>query len=129
LLEQAAGGAIIFASSVAGLRGLPFLSHYAASKHGLVGLTRSLANELAIHQIRVNSIHPHGVRTDMTNMSELFPLLEQHASTLAPIFMSSLPGQYSEPEDIAAAVAWLASGEARHVTGIQLPIDLGTLTR
>ncbi len=56
-------------------------------------------------------------------------LVQEYATTLAPIFMGSLPDQISRPEDIANAVAWLASDEARHVTGIQLPVDLGTLIR
>lgn len=128
LLEQGTGGSIIITSSVAGLRGLPFLGAYVASKHGIVGLARTMANELGQHGIRVNTLHPHGVATGMT-VDDLQPLIGQHAATLGPIFMQSLPDQVSQPEDMAAAVAWLASDEARHVTGIQLPVDLGTLTR
>lgn len=128
LIEQGTGGSIIITSSVAGLRGLPFLGHYVASKHGVVGLARTMANELGQHNIRVNTLHPHGVATGMT-VPDMQPLLAQYASTLGPIFMQSLPDQVSQPEDMAAAVAWLASDEARHVTGIQLPVDLGTLNR
>ncbi|MGA9873027.1 MAG: mycofactocin-coupled SDR family oxidoreductase [Rhodococcus sp. (in: high G+C Gram-positive bacteria)] len=128
LLEQGTGGAIVMTSSVAGLRGLPFLAHYAASKHGTVGLCRSMANELGQYGIRVNTVHPHGVATGM-QPNEMMELIGEHGATLGPIFMGSLPDPVSEPEDIAAAVAWLASDEARHVTGIQLPVDLGTLTR
>ncbi|MGB3369028.1 MAG: mycofactocin-coupled SDR family oxidoreductase [Rhodococcus sp. (in: high G+C Gram-positive bacteria)] len=128
LLEQGTGGSIVMTSSVAGLRGLPFLAHYAASKHGIVGLCRSMANELGQYGIRVNSIHPHGVETGM-QPTEMMALIGEHGATLGPIFMGSLPDPVSQPEDIAAAVAWLASDEARHVTGIQLPVDLGTLTR
>jgi SDR family mycofactocin-dependent oxidoreductase len=128
LLEQGTGGSIIITSSVAGLRGLPFLGAYVASKHGIVGLARTMANELGQHGIRVNTLHPHGVATGMT-VDDLQPLIGQYAATLGPIFMQSLPDQVSQPEDMAAAVAWLASDEARHVTGIQLPVDLGTLTR
>jgi len=128
LLEQGTGGSIIITSSVAGLRGLPFLGHYAASKHGVVGLARSMAVELGQHNIRVNTIHPHGCATGMI-VKDMFPLIEQYASTLGPIFMGTLPDPVSQPEDIANAVAWLASDESRHVTGIQLPIDLGTLLR
>ena len=128
LLEQGTGGSIVFTSSVAGLRGLPFLAHYSAAKHGVVGLTRSMASELAQHNIRVNSVHPFGVETGL-HVNELPALLEEYATTLAPIYMQSLPDSKSLPADIADAVAWLASDEARHVTGIQLPIDLGTLLR
>ncbi|SNT05781.1 mycofactocin-coupled SDR family oxidoreductase [Rhodococcoides kyotonense] len=128
LLEQGTGGSIVLTSSVAGLRGLPFLAHYAASKHGIVGLCRSMANELGQYGIRVNTVHPHGVETGM-QPADMMELLSEHGAALGPIFMGSLPDTISQPEDIAAAVAWLASDEARHVTGIQLPVDLGTLTR
>jgi SDR family mycofactocin-dependent oxidoreductase len=128
LIQQGTGGSIIITSSVAGLRGHPFLAHYAASKHGVVGLAKSMAVELGQHNIRVNTIHPHGVNTGMTP-GEMHELIMQNATTLAPIFMGTLPDPVSEPEDIADAVAWLASSESRHVTGIQLPIDLGTLLR
>jgi SDR family mycofactocin-dependent oxidoreductase len=128
LIEQGTGGSIIITSSVAGLRGLPFLGHYAASKHGVVGLAKTMANELGSHNIRVNTIHPNGVATGM-RVSDMVPFFEKYAATLGPIFMGALPDPISQPEDIANAVAWLASDEARHVTGIQLPIDLGTLVR
>ena len=128
LIEQGTGGSIIITSSVAGLRGLPFLADYAASKHGVTGLAKTLANELAQFSIRVNTIHPHGVATGM-QPAEMFELTQRYAATLGPIFMGSLPDPVSQPEDIAAAVAFLASDESRHVTGIQLPVDLGTLAR
>ncbi len=128
LIAQGTGGSIIITSSVAGLRGLPFLAHYAASKHGVVGLARSMANELGQHGIRVNTVHPHGVATGMT-VPDMQPLMAEHAATLGPIFMQSLPDPIAQPEDIADAVAWLASDESRYVTGVQLPVDLGTLTR
>jgi NAD(P)-dependent dehydrogenase (short-subunit alcohol dehydrogenase family) len=128
LLEQGTGGSIIITSSVAGLRGLPFLADYAASKHGVVGLARTMANELGQHGIRVNTIHPHGVEAGM-RPAEVFQLAQQHSTTLAPMLMGALPDPISQPEDIANAVAWLASDEARHVTGVQLPVDLGILGR
>jgi NAD(P)-dependent dehydrogenase (short-subunit alcohol dehydrogenase family) len=59
----------------------------------------------------------------------MFELAQQYATTLAPMLMGALPDPISQPEDIANAVAWLASDEARHVTGIQLPVDLGILGR
>ncbi|WP_051461675.1 mycofactocin-coupled SDR family oxidoreductase [Tomitella biformata] len=127
LLAQGTGGAIVFISSVAGLRGLPLLADYAAAKHGVVGLAKTLANELAEYRIRVNTVHPHGVSTDLTT-PELFPQLE-HRPELGPLYMGSLPTPVSTSDDIAAAVAWIASDEARHVTGIQLPVDLGRTNR
>lgn len=128
LIEQGTGGSIIITSSVAGLRGLPFLAHYAASKHGVVGLAKSMANELGQHNIRVNTVHPHGVATGM-QPARMSQLIQENAATLGPIFMGTLPDFISQPEDIAAAVAFLASDDSRHITGVQLPVDLGTLIR
>ncbi|MET0455799.1 MAG: mycofactocin-coupled SDR family oxidoreductase [Mycobacterium sp.] len=128
LIDQGSGGSIVMTSSVAGLRGLPFLGHYAASKHGVVGLCKSMANELGQYDIRVNTIHPHGVATGMTP-PEMHQLIAENATTLGPIFMGALPDEISQPDDIANGVAWLASDEARHVTGIQLPLDMGTMLR
>lgn len=128
LIEQGRGGSVVITSSVAGLRGLPFLGAYVASKHAVVGLARTMAVELGRFNIRVNTVHPHGVATGMT-VDDLMPLVQEHVAILGPIFMQTLPDQVSQPEDIAAAVAWLASDDARHVTGVALPVDLGTLVR
>jgi NAD(P)-dependent dehydrogenase (short-subunit alcohol dehydrogenase family) len=114
---------------VAGLEGQPFVGHYAASKHGVVGLCRSLANELGEYNIRVNSVHPVGVNTEMVRDPDLFPLITEAATTLAPLFMNTLPFDFIEPEDVAGLVAFLASDEAKFMTGSQVPIDLGTLSR
>lgn len=128
MIAQGRGGAIVVTSSVAGLRGLPFLADYVASKHAITGLARTVANEVAVHRIRVNTIHPASVPTGMTT-PELFPLVVEDAHTLGPIFMNALPVSHTEPEDIAAAVAWLCSDEASTVTGVALPLDMGTLIR
>jgi SDR family mycofactocin-dependent oxidoreductase len=126
MLDQATGGAIVFTSSVAGLRGLPLVADYVAAKHGVTGLAKGLANELAKYRIRVNSVHPHGVNTDLK--PGLREIIEQD-SELGALYMGTLPDQVSEAEDIAAAIAWMASDEARHVTGVQLPVDLGRTNR
>jgi SDR family mycofactocin-dependent oxidoreductase len=128
MIEQGTGGAIIFTSSVAGLRGLPYLAGYVAAKHGVTGLAKTLANELAEYRIRVNTVHPHGVQTGLT-VPELFPMISEASPTLSTLYMGQLPDPVSQADDIAAAVAWLASNEARHVTGIQLPVDLGRTNR
>ena len=127
MLEQATGGSITFTSSVAGLVGLPLLADYVAAKHGVTGLAKTLANELAQYRIRVNSVHPFGVLTGL-QMTEISTLLPEHPA-YGPLYMPSLPDGISQADDIAAAVAWIASDEARHVTGIQLPVDLGRTNR
>ncbi|MFT4042414.1 MAG: mycofactocin-coupled SDR family oxidoreductase [Gordonia sp. (in: high G+C Gram-positive bacteria)] len=127
LIAQGTGGAIVFTSSVAGLRGLPLLADYVAAKHGVTGLAKTLANELGVYRIRVNSVHPFGVDTGL-KVNELHPQVEANPE-FGAFYVGTLPDRVSEADDIAAAIAWLASGEARHVTGIQLPIDLGRTNR
>ncbi|SHI03080.1 SDR family mycofactocin-dependent oxidoreductase [Chryseolinea serpens] len=121
-------GNIINNSSIAGLRGMNRLSHYAASKWGLVGLTKSWAIELAPHNIRVNSIHPTGVNTPMND-----GLAALEGKTPAQIAEASagnlLPVPWIEPEDVAEAVLYLVSDKARFVTGSQFVLDAGLLTR
>ncbi|GEM29005.1 3-ketoacyl-ACP reductase [Nocardia neocaledoniensis NBRC 108232] len=128
LIEQGEGGAVVFTSSVAGLKGYPFMAHYVASKHAITGLAKSMANELGAHSIRVNTVHPAGVATDM-RITELGPLLEEYATTLAPIFMNTLPIDAADVSDIASVIAWLCSDEAAKITGAQIPVDLGNLNR
>jgi SDR family mycofactocin-dependent oxidoreductase len=121
-------GVIINNSSIAGLRGMGRLSHYAASKWGLTGLTKSWAIELAPYGIRVNSVHPTGVNTPMNDgLAELEGLTpkeiaERSAGNLLPV-------PWIEPEDVAHAVLYLASDRARFVTGAPLIIDAGLLSR
>jgi SDR family mycofactocin-dependent oxidoreductase len=121
-------GVIINNSSVAGLRGMGRLSHYAASKWGLTGLTKSWAIELAPYGIRVNSIHPTGVNTPRNDglaaLEGLTPreIAERSAGNLLPV-------PWIEPEDVAHAVLYLASDRARYVTGAPFVIDAGLLSR
>ncbi|GAB3952306.1 mycofactocin-coupled SDR family oxidoreductase [Spirosoma harenae] len=121
-------GVIINNSSIAGLRGMNRLSHYAASKWGLVGLTKSWAIELAPYNIRVNSIHPTGVNTPMND-----GLAELEGTTTQEIAERSagnlLPVPWVEPEDVSAMVLYLASDKARYITGSQFVLDAGLLTR
>jgi SDR family mycofactocin-dependent oxidoreductase len=132
MIQAGRGGSIIFTNSVAGTLGRPNMSHYAASKHGLVGLMRSLANELAPYFIRVNSVHPGNVDTDMvqnvTGRRLLLPDVEDPSReefAAAAAKLSLMPVPWVESIDISNAVLWLASEEARYVTGIILPVDAG----
>lgn len=129
------GGSIILTSSTAGIMGFENFAHYVAAKHGVVGLMRTLALELAPEMIRVNSVHPTSVNTDMIQNEMTYglfapdlPAAERTKDTLAPRFQSlnALPIPWVEPVDISNAVLWLASDESRYVTGVMLPVDAGS---
>src|SRR3981189_416169 len=125
MIARGRGGAIVLTSSVAGIRGLVGLSHYAASKHGVTGLTRAFANELAPYRIRVNSVHPGSVGG--TGMGAVDPIQSLPADQHEPFRQGTtgpLPGRIMV-DDISNAVAWLVSDDACFVTGVQLPIDAG----
>jgi SDR family mycofactocin-dependent oxidoreductase len=127
MMRQRAG-VIINNSSIAGLRGMARLSHYAASKWGLTGLTKSWALELAPYGIRVNSLHPTGVNTPMNDglaaLEGMTPteIAERSAGNLLAV-------PWIEPEDVAQAVLYLASDRARYMTGAPFILDAGLLTR
>jgi SDR family mycofactocin-dependent oxidoreductase len=128
-LIDSGGGSIIATSSTAGIKGLPFLAPYVAAKHGVVGICRSLANELAQHRIRVNTVHPTGVDTPMVaGLGGLDPLLQRDPN-LGPIFMNTLPVEIVDARDISNAVLFLASDEARYVTGLEFTVDAGNTIR
>jgi NAD(P)-dependent dehydrogenase (short-subunit alcohol dehydrogenase family) len=121
-------GVIINNSSIAGLRGMNRLSHYAASKWGLTGLTKSWAIELAPHNIRVISIHPTGVNTPMNDgLAELEGATPREIAERSAGNLINVP--WIEPEDVAAAVVFLASDKSRFITGSQFVLDAGLLTR
>lgn len=121
------GGSLINISSAAGLKGTPLHLPYTASKHGVVGLSRALANELAAQSIRVNTVHPTGVPTGM-NPESLFGLLGQRQD-LAQLFMNALPVAMAEAVDISNAVLFLVSDESRYVTGLEFKVDAGVTLR
>ncbi|HTU72722.1 MAG TPA: mycofactocin-coupled SDR family oxidoreductase [Trebonia sp.] len=128
-LMAAGGGSIIATSSTAGLKGMPFLAPYVAAKHAVVGICRSLANELAVHHIRVNTVHPAGVDTAMVaGLETLEPLISRRPE-LGAIFTNGLPVEALDPRDVSNAVLWLASDEARYVTGTALTVDAGNTIR
>ena len=123
------GGSIIATSSTAGIKGLPFLSPYVAAKHGVVGIARSLAHELAHHHIRVNTVHPSGVNTPMLiGLGGLEPLIELEPD-LGGIFQNTYPVKTVDARDVSEAVLFLASDESRYVTGLEFTIDAGASIR
>jgi (+)-trans-carveol dehydrogenase len=128
------GGSIILTSSTSGLIAVENVAHYVAAKHGVVGLMRALALELAPDMIRVNSVHPTSVDTVMVQNAAGYALFapdlaekDRTRERLAPRFqaLNALPIPWVEPVDISNAVLWLASDEARYVTGVTLPVDAG----
>jgi SDR family mycofactocin-dependent oxidoreductase len=126
------GGSVIIISSTNGLRGSPNTAHYTASKHAVVGLARTLANELGSRGIRVNTVHPGAVATptvlNEATFRRLRPDLDNPTATeAAEVLMARnlLPVPWVEPVDVANAVVFLASDQARYITGTQLVVDAG----
>ena len=132
LIDGGEGGSIVITSSSAGLKGTGSpktgVQAYTAAKRGLVGLMQVLANDLAPHMIRVNTIHPTGVATGMV-MNEAMARMVAQADAAVSAMQNALPIQILQPEDIANAVAWLVSDEAKFITGVQLPLDAGFSVR
>jgi SDR family mycofactocin-dependent oxidoreductase len=128
MIEAGNGGSIVVVSSSAGLKATPGNGHYSASKHGLVGLTNSLALELGEFDIRVNSIHPYSVDTLMIKqdlMMELFARHPHYVHSFRP--MPLQPNGVMTSDEIADVVAWLASDGSGTLTGAQIPVDKGVL--
>jgi SDR family mycofactocin-dependent oxidoreductase len=126
------GGSIVLTSSTAGIKATGTAraggQAYSAAKRGLVGLMQVLANDLAQHNIRVNTIHPTGVVSGMTMNDAMAKLVESGAPELTSM-QNALPVPILAPEDIADAVEWLVSDRAKYVTGICLPVDAGFCVR
>lgn len=136
LIEQGSGGAIVILCSTAGDRGFPHQIHYNMAKHGVVGIMRTLAAELAPHFIRVNTVHPSSTNTDMIQNPAIWSAFAPGVENPTEkdfgdkfVAMNLLPIPWMQPEDTANAVAWLASDEARYITGITLPVDAGFLAK
>jgi SDR family mycofactocin-dependent oxidoreductase len=131
-------GKIICISSTAGLKGMANLAHYVAAKHGVIGLVKTLAIELAPYNINVNAVCPTSVDTTMCRNQALYDVFaggpgpsatHEHMLELMN-GLNLFPGRdLLPPEAVSAAVLWLASDEARHLTGCALPVDAGYLTR
>jgi SDR family mycofactocin-dependent oxidoreductase len=132
MIERGRGGSIILTSSLAGLVAYGNLAHYVAAKHGVTGLMRSLALELAQHNIRVNSVHPTTVDTPMIHNEAMYKLFFPNMDNpgreqveAAFIHLNGLPIPYVEAVDISNAVLFLASDEARYITGTTQLVNAG----
>ncbi len=132
MVNAGSGGAIVLTSSTGGVTGAPIgtagMLAYTAAKHGVVGLTRSWANALAPHFIRVNSVAPTTVRTPMAGDGNVAEIIE-HVPQLAGSLLNALPVEAVDPIDVSNAIAWLVSDEARYVTGSVIPVDAGNINR
>lgn len=136
LVEQNEGGSIVLTSSTAGLKGFYGAPAYNAAKHGVVGLMRSLALELAPNQIRVNSVHPTSVYTPMI-INDVFPKLvrmdlpdpgeDEAAEFLRTMQPMDIP--WIEADDVSNAILFLCSDDARYITGTTLAVDAGALQK
>ncbi|MEV0945144.1 mycofactocin-coupled SDR family oxidoreductase [Rhodococcus sp. NPDC049939] len=136
MIDAGRGGCILFTSSLCGLKGMQEIGHYVAAKHGIVGLMRTLANELGPYRIRVNTIHPTHVDTPMLQNPDAYSKFspEEPEPTMEmaiPGFMSNniLPIPWVDPTDISNAVLFLGSDEARYVTGVTFPVDAGAYVK
>ena len=133
IIDGNLGGSIVITSSTAGLKGLadgsPGADAYVASKHGLVGLMRALALELAPHSIRVNTVHPTGANTPMVMNDSMQQWIVENAAVAAAGMQNALPVDLIEASDVTNAILWLVSDMARYVTGIALPVDAGFTVR
>ncbi|MFP1153650.1 mycofactocin-coupled SDR family oxidoreductase [Mycobacterium sherrisii] len=130
------GGSIVIISSTNGLRGTANTAAYTASKHAVVGLARTLANELGSRRIRVNTVHPGAVGTSMvlndTTFKRLRPDLDNPTAADAAEALTArhlLPVPWVEPTDVANAVVFLASDHSRYITGTQIVVDAGLLAK
>lgn len=132
MIAAGRGGSIIFTNSIAGTVGRQKMAHYVAAKHGLLGLMRTLANELAQYRIRVNSVSPTNVDTDMIRNSGAYSLYSADGETptaegfaRAVTRLNAIPVPWVAASDVSNAVLWLASDESQYVTGAVIPVDAG----
>jgi (+)-trans-carveol dehydrogenase len=136
MIDAGNGGAVVMTSSTAGLKALNTLGHYVAAKHGVIGLMRNLANELAPHRIRVNALAPTNVDTIMLQNPGVYkmfrpdlenPTAEDAHSGFVEHHLIKEP--WIERDDVTNAVLFLVSDEGRYVTGTTLSIDLGLMAK
>ncbi|WP_247729051.1 mycofactocin-coupled SDR family oxidoreductase [Halovivax limisalsi] len=124
MIDRGDGGRIVNTSSTAGFVASPGLGHYTAAKHGVIGLTKTLAVELAPHDITVNAVCPTAVDTPMTG--GIVESIDEDVAEIAEQSGSdNLLDEILQPEDVSAAFMWLSSDDAEFVTGIALPVAAG----
>jgi NAD(P)-dependent dehydrogenase (short-subunit alcohol dehydrogenase family) len=121
LAQDPAGGVIVNVASAAGAMGVPGLAHYSASKHGVIGLTKTVALEHARSGIRVNAVLPGTVRTPMLQRFAGGDAGVDKMGEITPI------GRAATPEEIAAAITFLCTPAASYMTGALIPVDGGAL--
>jgi len=132
MIEQGTGGSIVITSSMAGVMGLAGIGHYTATKHAVIGLMRSLVNEVSVHRIRVNTVNPTTVNTPMIQNDAFYQYAGgTTAEEMGAVFqaLNAIPVPWVEPIDISNAVLYLASDESRYVTGLTLWVDAGLGTK
>jgi SDR family mycofactocin-dependent oxidoreductase len=137
MIEAGNGGSIIIVSSSAGLKATPGNGHYAASKHGLVALTNTLALELGEFGIRVNSIHPYSIDTPMVEREAMMAVFAKHPGYLhsfAPMPYRPVNqggkrslNEFMAPEEVSEVVAWLAGDSSAALSGSQIAVDRGVM--
>ncbi len=139
LRSNGPGGTIVLVGSVASFKALPTLAHYTAAKHGIVGLTKTLAAELGPERIRVNAVCPTNVDTPMVQnefiMKLFMPELEHptredaEKPDSAYVAANAIPVPWIDVDDVTNAILFLVSDAARYITGVALPIDAGFLLK
>ncbi|MCW0214622.1 MAG: mycofactocin-coupled SDR family oxidoreductase [Pseudonocardia sp.] len=138
MIERGQGGSLVLTSSTAGLRGFGNMVHYTAAKHGVVGVMRTMVQEVSQYDIRCNTVHPTAVDTDMIQNKPMYELFlpdakpeeltrENYAAAFGSLH--TMPHPWVEARDISNAVLWLASDESRYVTGQTIAVDLGFIEK
>jgi SDR family mycofactocin-dependent oxidoreductase len=137
MVERGGGGSVVLTSSTAGLIGYQNTAHYTAAKHGVLGLMKVLAQEVAPQGIRVNAVCPTTVNTPLVINDAAFELFAPDVANPGPddvreafAGLNAMPDvPWIESSDVSEAVAWLCSDAARYITGVALPIDAGNIVK
>lgn len=136
MIARNKGGSIVITGSTESLKGMANTASYSAAKHGLTGLMRTMANDLGEYGIRVNTVNPTCVDTNMIQNQEVYQLFQPDApshtrESVAGSFAATniLPVPWIEPRDVSEAILWLLSDASRYITGVPLPVDAGFVTK